>query len=80
MSDKLNPELEKFLKEKCKPKQFVQITMMVTVDVYEDFIKYLNNFKSEFALVNRDSGKATLLGGKSKFNVIEGEKDDSVDD
>lgn len=71
MSKDISPELEKFLKEKCKPKQFIHLSTMVTLDTYEDFVKHLNKFKEEVALVNRDNGEAVLLGGKDKFKIVE---------
>lgn len=74
----LPPEVEFFLRNRCKPKEFTAVTIMVNNEVFEDFVKHFNDFYNHVCIVNNNNGEIVLLGqGKeSKFEVIEGDKNE----
>lgn len=76
MNKELNSEIKEFLENKCKPREYTAVTIMVNNEVFPDFVKHFNDFYNRVCMVNRNNGEVVLLGEnkKKKFEVVKDEQ------
>jgi hypothetical protein len=67
---------EAFLKKECPAGAYGAYTMFVPLDRLEDFLKHLSEFNKEVGVLDNGDGVGAKMGGKPKFEVIKGEKED----